>query len=64
MGTSVPTKQRKDPRTPEAPAKKVAGSEKAKIKDVAKDEEKKEEKSEAQKNSLVDKTQSTICELP
>ena len=49
--------QRKDPRTLEAPVKKVAGSEKAKRKEVEKEEEEKEEKSEAQKKSLVDKAQ-------
>ena len=44
--------------------RKVAGSEKAKRKEVEKEEERKNEKSEAQKKSLVDKAQRTICELP
>ena len=37
---------------------------KAKRKEVEKEEEEKEEKCEAQKKSLVDKAQRTICELP
>ena len=42
----------------------MAGSEKATRKEVEKEEEEKEEKSEAQKKSLVDKAQRTICEFP
>ena len=66
----LPNKQpEKGSENPGSTSQKVAGSDKAKRKDVEKEEEEKEEKSEAQQKSLVDKAQRTnlqrtICELP
>ena len=55
--------QGKDPRTPEAPVKKVAGSEKAKRKEVEKEDWEKEETSEAQKKqSAKNNLRTSLCQ--